>query len=344
MVEKINKDSTNLWKARYNPSAHRSTKMPNASSWPTYLLEERWRVVDKIRNMEFSPQMIQHRRQLFEFVEELPMRFDAREKWPHCQSIATVPDQGACGSCWAVAATAAMSDRVCIHSNGTNAPILSVQDVLSCCEYCGNCVLGGTPMTAFIYWIENGIVSGTESGCKPYNVSLDCGHPCTVNTYETTFKKMKCEKSCQTSYHQQKTFKDDKVFGSLAYKITWQYPWVKLKMEGKALSWNERIDEFLDIVKREIYLFGPIVVELSATEELLLYASGVYHHPHDHEKRTLYSHIVRIIGWDTEHNDTNWLAVNSWGPQWGDYGLFRIRAKSLHTNAAFGFQAALPRS
>lgn len=44
--------------------------------------------------------------------DDLPENFDSREKWPMCPSLREIRDQGSCGSCWAVAATAAMTDRV----------------------------------------------------------------------------------------------------------------------------------------------------------------------------------------------------------------------------------------
>ena len=47
---------------------------------------------------------------------DLPENFDSREKWSKCPSIAEIRDQGSCGSCWAVAATAAMTDRVSLFS------------------------------------------------------------------------------------------------------------------------------------------------------------------------------------------------------------------------------------
>lgn len=51
---------------------------------------------------------------------ELPKRFDPRDKWPECKEvIENIRDQSACGSCWAVGAVGAMSDRLCIASNGT---------------------------------------------------------------------------------------------------------------------------------------------------------------------------------------------------------------------------------
>ncbi|VDM67224.1 unnamed protein product [Strongylus vulgaris] len=52
--------------------------------------------------------------------EEIPESFDAREKWPECTSIYTIRDQANCGSCWAVSAASAMSDRLCIATRGMN--------------------------------------------------------------------------------------------------------------------------------------------------------------------------------------------------------------------------------
>lgn len=41
------------------------------------------------------------------------------------------------GSCWAVAAVEAMSDRICIMSKGKLQVTLSAEDLLSCCKSCG---------------------------------------------------------------------------------------------------------------------------------------------------------------------------------------------------------------
>jgi cathepsin B len=37
--------------------------------------------------------------------------FDSREQWPDCPTIQEIRDQGNCGSCWAISAVEAMSDR-----------------------------------------------------------------------------------------------------------------------------------------------------------------------------------------------------------------------------------------
>lgn len=69
--------------------------------------------------------------------EEVPEEFDGRKAWKNCQSLTHIRDQANCGSCWAVAAAAAISDRVCIASNGTSQTSISAEDLLSCCKGCG---------------------------------------------------------------------------------------------------------------------------------------------------------------------------------------------------------------
>jgi len=60
----------------------------------------------------------------------LPESFDPREEWPDCPTIAYIPDQGGCGSCWAFGAVTAMSDRMCIHSKGAFKKHISAENLL----------------------------------------------------------------------------------------------------------------------------------------------------------------------------------------------------------------------
>lgn len=53
-------------------------------------------------------------------ANDLPDNFDARDAWPKCDSIKEVRDQSNCGSCWALGAVEAMSDRYCIASQQTH--------------------------------------------------------------------------------------------------------------------------------------------------------------------------------------------------------------------------------
>jgi len=69
----------------------------------------------------------------------LPESFDSREQWPNCPTIKEIRDQGSCGSCWAFGAVEAISDRICIRTNGHVNVEVSAEDMLTCCgDQCGD--------------------------------------------------------------------------------------------------------------------------------------------------------------------------------------------------------------
>jgi len=114
-----------------------------------------------------------------------------------------------------------------------------------------------------------------------------------------------------------------------------------------------------DIVKKEILLFGPVTLGFEAQEEFNFYHSGIYH-PFPLEnitQRWIYGHEVRVIGWGYDSGLVNemgladgnyWLAVNSFGEQWGDGGTFRLSSalyeepnKYNFTSHMYGFRAGV---
>ena len=65
-----------------------------------------------------------------EELTAVPATFDSRQRWGGC--VHAIRDQGQCGSCWAFAATEALSDRFCIASGGSVNVVLSPEDMVSC--------------------------------------------------------------------------------------------------------------------------------------------------------------------------------------------------------------------
>merc|ERR1719333_816142 len=65
-------------------------------------------------------------------TKDLPTNFDWRDREEMCPSLNEIRDQSTCGSCWAFGSVEAMTDRICIASNGTVNVHLSAQDVTSC--------------------------------------------------------------------------------------------------------------------------------------------------------------------------------------------------------------------
>lgn len=114
MIDAINKLGTS-WKAGRNFKMSELTRVRNMLG------------VIKGPNYKKLP-VLRH-----EVPNDIPATFDARQKWPQCQTIGEIRDQGSCGSCWAFGAVEAMSDRYCVASGGkmTNVQI-SAEDLVSC--------------------------------------------------------------------------------------------------------------------------------------------------------------------------------------------------------------------
>ena len=52
---------------------------------------------------------------------------------------------------------------------------------------------------------------------------------------------------------------------------------------------------------------------------------GVYEHK---TGSFLGGHAIRILGWGVEDGTDYWLVANSWNPDWGDNGFFKIKRGS----------------
>ena len=64
--------------------------------------------------------------------DAIPESFDARNQWPMCGVIKEIKDQKGCGSCWAMASSSALADRMCIYTNGATNVSLSPQFMINC--------------------------------------------------------------------------------------------------------------------------------------------------------------------------------------------------------------------
>jgi len=96
-------------------------------------------------------------------VGDVPVSYDMRKDVPACKY--QIVDQGHCGSCWAMSAAAALSDRFCKLSNGSTNVVLSPQTLVSC-DWEGNFGCnGGIPRLA---WDFMEFVGLPTLSCVPY--------------------------------------------------------------------------------------------------------------------------------------------------------------------------------
>ena len=256
-------------------------------------------------------------------AEDIPDTFDARTKWPDCQGIAEIRDQSNCGSCWAFGAVEAMSDRYCIHMKKTYE--ISAANLMDCCEACGSGCDGGYPPVAWRYWVETGIVTGglydnstTEAKtCQPYPLP-SCDHheagkesPCSKQIAHTPH----CTKTCHAGYSN--PYSEDVHHGESAYGVSG-----------------------VEKIQTEIMTNGPVEASFTVYSDFPTYRSGVYK---KHSFQALGGHAVRILGWGTEDSTPYWLVANSWNPDWGDNGYFKIVRGKDECGIESGIMAGMPK-
>ncbi|KRZ61888.1 Cathepsin B-like cysteine proteinase 3 [Trichinella nativa] len=223
---------------------------------------------------------------------DLPFEMDARKRWPQCKYIGFVRDQANCGSCWAVSSASVMTDRICIESVAAKQPLLSEEELVSCCKICGYGCDGGYPDKAFIYWATRGIPTGgpygSTKGCKPYSIGSN-----SEDEAETPL----CTRQCINEYPY--ILSQDRHFGEKPY-------WVNSNEEQ---------------IMQELYENGPVVVAFNVYEDFMYYVKGVYEHRFG---KFLGGHAVKLIGWGIENSKKYWLISNSWNTTWGENGFFKI--------------------
>jgi cathepsin B len=122
-------------------------------------------------------------------VQATPDNFDSRQQWSG--AVHPIRDQGQCGSCWAFAASEALSDRFHIASKGKIDVVLSPEDMVECNTTNQGCN-GGILGLAWRYLENTGVAS---EACNPYY----SGKVGKVNKCHTTcedgsaIKKYKCK-------------------------------------------------------------------------------------------------------------------------------------------------------
>lgn len=219
-------------------------------------------------------------------IGELPKNFDARDKWCHCKTIREIYSQFTCESCWAHGVANTASDRICIK-HGKQIR-LSEQD-LECSHPHKTICHTGIPADGFVFWKKYGLVSRE---CKPYE-------PLDINRNE-------CVRFCRNS-PSLKTYLGDKYYAKEVYRIL-----------------NDSYQ-----IKAELVTNGPVQATMVLYSDFMNgnvnfgYSSGIYEHK---TGVLIMNHSVRVIGYGVENGIDYWLVANSWGSEWGEKGLFRIKA------------------
>ncbi|CAH1404904.1 unnamed protein product [Nezara viridula] len=262
----------------------------------------------------------------FSFYDDIviPEEFDSRQKWPNCPTIRSIPNQGKCGCCWAVAAASAMSDRLCIATNGNFTLPLSAEELMTCCKECGKGCHGGVHYKAWQYFVTHGIVTGgghsSQVGCQPFEippcerVSSNSSRP-NCNSLPTP-QTPQCQTTCTNP----------------AYSV----PYTSDHRKAQNVY---QLPNNASEIQKEILIHGPVEAAFTTYSDFLTYQSGIYRHL---TKNAISRHAVKIIGWGTEGGVPFWLIANSFDSDWGEGGFFRMLRGSNECGIEDDVTAGLP--
>jgi len=126
-----------------------------------------------------------------------------------------------------------------------------------------------------------------------------------------------CVHVCEAGYNA--SYTQDKHFGAKAYGIS----------------------SDVSQIQTEIIKHGPVEADFTVYADFPSYKSGVYQR---HSDQVLGGHAIRILGWGTENNVPYWLVANSWNPDWGDKGYFKIVRGTDECGIEDDINAGLPKA
>lgn len=99
----------------------------------------------------------------------------------------------------------------------------------------------------------------------------------------------------------------------------------KLSSWGSAMLNGYPLNERIEIIKRNLTEYGPIITNIALYDDMNYYRNGIYEC--DESSGVLGGHWLTIVGWQDDSTVTNggyWICKNSWGTEWGEDGYCRM--------------------
>jgi cathepsin L len=207
--------------------------------------------------------------------------------WRSLAMSKDVPNQGGCGSCWAVAATSMMQARYEVQNRSRT---FSVQQLVNC--------------------VPNPEECGGSGGCNGATVELAMQYIDMVGleTAESVHyygRDMKCTHPVQTSSFLERRIRSRQKLSNGA---------------GIGLKTWHKLPENRAKPLMAAAMSGPVAISVGASH-WNFYAQGIFD---GCEKDAVIDHAVVLFGYGEENGTKYWLIRNSWGKSWGEQGFMRL--------------------
>jgi len=238
-------------------------------------------------------------------VNSLPENFTWREK---LASMADVRDQGACGSCWAIASTTVLRAHAELYQQDRS---FSTQQIVECtpnpqqCGGTGGCK-GATAELAMDYASRSNLVTEEEHTYKASDTKCPAQmRPPTPNLRSGSQHGVSLPQVLQST-------KGGNTFG---------------------MTGSQKLPENLVApLLLAVYEKGPVVVSVAATDGWSMYGSGIMKAC---DKGAVINHAVVLVGYGKEGQQGFYQIQNSWGKLWGEQGFIRLHRHGDHDEGAY---------
>ena len=248
----------------------------------------------------------------------IPIEFNGKEIWK--SFLSEILNQEECGSCWAFASVSSLSDRYNILSQGKIKITLSPVPLLICDTF-GYKLPTSTDYPELTVKIESKITS--QFGCHGNTLAEAWRYLYTLGTSTIeclpvsligTDYLPSCVDILSPTY-------------DLCEGVFVNYPkrqeYAKLIKYYSCFYFYSLENDPLDIC-REIYIWGPVSTSMEVYENFYTFDPKTEIYKWDKKGKLIFGHAVVLSGWGIENGIPFWWVRNSWGPNWGIDGYFKI--------------------
>lgn len=273
----------------------------------------------------FSPVDVEH--------PPIPKELDGRSKWRGL--LSPIYDQGTCGACYSFSVVSTLADRYAIQSMGQVRPVFNPLELIMC-------LIDAKDSEEFhkIFSNYNKLVEHEET-----QSTKTCEGNTLVAAAEHIYRSGAVETNCIPMDYIRSFWNEN---GSMPLCVNVEGPGMNRCLQTDPIlkktaqrSWPAKLfykvmdttegqvgEELNNCIMLDIMRWGPMATGFNVFQDFLEYDGKSIYIPKP-DQEVLGGHAIKIVGWGEEKPNGDvikyWICANSWGPDWGDNGYFKIQ-------------------